>query len=87
MEIETPIWLDACYVQKVLQKSQKDESIEVSSIAVKPATAKGDNYASDMHRVRVVFSRVLSGNTITETKSLIVKVAPQGGAREELVIV
>lgn len=86
MEFENSAWLGASYVQTILRKAETDESIEVSGITINPATAIGDNYSSDIYRVRAVFSRVLKGKTITETKSLIVKVAPQGGARDEWVI-
>ncbi|XP_046749906.1 uncharacterized protein LOC124413403 [Diprion similis] len=84
MAVEQPDWLDAYYVQKVLRKAEMDESIEVFGITVKPATAKGDNCTSDMHRVSVEFSRGQKDRRIQEMRSIIVKVAPQD-LREKLI--
>ncbi|XP_046749903.1 uncharacterized protein LOC124413399 [Diprion similis] len=83
MAIECPIWLDACYVQKTLRNAEQDESIEVSGITVKPATVKGDNYSSNMHRISVIFSRIRKGQKIIETKSLIAKVIPESTPEDE----
>ncbi|XP_046749907.1 uncharacterized protein LOC124413404 [Diprion similis] len=82
--MDTQTWLDTDYVQRILRKAGKDESIQVSSITVKPATAKGDNYTSDMHRVSAVLTRIMKGHNVTETKSFIAKIAPQG-ARGEMI--
>lgn len=85
MALETPTWLNLCFVEKILRKSEGDNSIEVIDIFSKPATNKGDNYTSDMIRVNVEFSREPDRKT-TEKKSIIVKISPtEEGARKELV--
>ncbi|XP_046431324.1 uncharacterized protein LOC124185047 isoform X2 [Neodiprion fabricii] len=84
MELESPAWLDACYVQKVLRKAENDESIEVSDISVRPATAKGDNYMSDMYRIAVEFSRGQGDQRNEEERSLILKLLPQDEFRERM---
>lgn len=73
MAAEHPAWLDTCYIQKILQNAENDESIKVSGVTVIPATAGGDNYSSEMHRATVQFSRSLNGDTVQEKISLIVK--------------
>ncbi|XP_046431327.1 uncharacterized protein LOC124185048 [Neodiprion fabricii] len=83
--MDVPTWLNSSYVQAVLRKAEKDDSVEVTSMTVKPATAKGDNYTSDMHRITLVLSRISEGRELTETRSLIAKLAPQGGTREEMI--
>lgn len=86
MALETPTWLNLCFMEKALRKSENDNSIQVIDIFSKPATNKGDNYTSDMIRVNVEYSRDQSGRKITEKKSVIVKIAPTiEGVRKELV--
>jgi len=86
MALETPTWLNLCFVEKILRKSEGDNSIQVIDIVSKPATAKGDNYTSDMIRIAVEFSRDQGGHKITEKKSIIVKLSPIiEGVRQELV--
>ncbi|XP_011693600.1 PREDICTED: uncharacterized protein LOC105453385 [Wasmannia auropunctata] len=84
MAQETPAWLNVCFVEKILRKSEGDNSIQVIDIFSKPATAKGDNYTSDMIRVTAEFSR--DQGRKTEKKSIIVKVSPiVEGVRQELI--
>lgn len=78
MAQETPSWLNVDFFENVLRKSKKDDSIRVIDIFTKPATSKGDNYASEMYRVAVEFSRKRADREVTEKRSLIVKVAPMG---------
>ncbi|PSN29256.1 hypothetical protein C0J52_27954 [Blattella germanica] len=78
-------WLSNTFLETVLRTGE-DDSIEVHSVEVEPATAPGDNYASEMSRVRVKFNR----GEHEETKSIIVKRGPNKEAimkvlREELV--
>ncbi|XP_012267685.2 uncharacterized protein LOC105692808 isoform X2 [Athalia rosae] len=75
MSTSSQDWLDALYMQNVLRNYENDDSIEVSEIIVKPATAKGDNYGSEIYRVAVQFSRIKNGTKIDEEKSFIAKVA------------
>ncbi|CAL1685246.1 unnamed protein product [Lasius platythorax] len=87
MALETPTWLNLSFMEKILRKSENDNSIGVIDIFSKPATNKGDNYGSDMFRVIVEYSRDQSGRKITEKKSVIVKIEPTlEGIRKNLVV-
>jgi len=87
MALETPTWLNLCFMEKTLRKSENDNSIQVIDIFSKPATNKGDNYTSDMVRVTVEYSRDQSGRKITEKKSVIVKIEPTlEGIRKDLIV-
>ncbi|XP_012278798.1 uncharacterized protein LOC105698804 [Orussus abietinus] len=76
--------ITADFLEKILRKSEKDDTIRVSKISTKPATNKGDNYTSDMYRVVAELSHVRNGRKVNE-KSVIVKIAPQDGVRISLV--
>jgi len=83
MALETSTWLNLCFVEKILRKSENDNSIQVIDIFSKPATVKGDNYTSDMIRITVEYSR---GSKIKEKKSIIVKLSPLlEGVRQKIV--
>ncbi|XP_018396934.1 PREDICTED: uncharacterized protein LOC108775148, partial [Cyphomyrmex costatus] len=69
-------WLNLCFVEKILRKSEEDDSIQVINISSKPATDKGDNYLSDMFRITVEFSRNKGDRESKEKKSIIVKLSP-----------
>ncbi|CAL1685860.1 unnamed protein product [Lasius platythorax] len=86
MDLEIPTWLNLCFMEKTLRKSENDSSIQVIDIISKPATNKGDNYSSDMVRVIVEYSRDQSGRKITEKKSIIVKIAPTQGIRKDIIV-
>ena len=81
MALETS-WLDLCFMEKILRKSENDDSIQVIDIVSKPATNKGDNYTSDIIRITVEYSR---GPKIKEKKSIIVKLSPVHGVRQKIV--
>ncbi|XP_069690958.1 uncharacterized protein [Periplaneta americana] len=70
MEVKAPSWLNAELLQTAL-KSASDPDPKVISFEVKNATAAGDNYSSDMYRVKVNYTQ---GDT-AKTTSVIVKVA------------
>ncbi|XP_014606111.1 PREDICTED: uncharacterized protein LOC106787889 [Polistes canadensis] len=79
MAEETPPWLNPEFVENILRKARNDDSIRVIDICSKPATAKGDNYTSDMYRISAEISCKQAGEReVTEKTSLIVKVAPTG---------
>ncbi|XP_034943301.1 uncharacterized protein [Chelonus insularis] len=69
-------WLSPQFIENVLRRSENDDSICVIDCSIKPATNKGDNYTSDMHRAYVEFRRSQSIKEVTEKKSIIIKVAP-----------
>lgn len=52
----TPQWICPEYVQKVLRNYFLDEDLQIVEIFITPATAKGENYASTMTRVRVKYT-------------------------------
>ena len=81
MTLETS-WLDACFVEKILRKSENDDSIKVMNIVSKPAIRKGDNYTSDIIRIIAEYSR---NSKIKEKKSIIVKLCPVDGVRQRMV--
>ncbi|XP_018057094.1 PREDICTED: uncharacterized protein LOC108692984 isoform X2 [Atta colombica] len=75
-------WLDLCFMEKILRKSENDDSIQVTHIVSKPATSKGDNYTSDMIRITAEYSR---NSKIKEKKSIIIKLSPVHGVRQKIV--
>ncbi|XP_069690955.1 uncharacterized protein [Periplaneta americana] len=70
MEVKTPNWLNAEVLQTAL-KSASDADLKVISFEVKSATAAGDNYSSDMYRVKVNYTQ---GDTV-KIISLVIKAA------------
>ncbi|KAI4503355.1 hypothetical protein M0802_001577 [Mischocyttarus mexicanus] len=78
MAEETQTWLNPDFLENILRKAKNDDSIRVVDIFSKAATAKGDNYTSDMHRISVKISWKQGDREFTKKKSLIVKVAPTG---------
>lgn len=86
MAIITPTWLNLRFVEKILQKSEGDNSIQVIDIFSKPATNKGDNYTSDMIRVITEYKHNKGDSKNTEKKAIIIKIAPTTeGVRKDLV--
>lgn len=78
-------WFDACYLQNILRSAEKDESIEIFYLTIKPATNKGDNYLSELYRAAVEFSRVENGDKLQEKRSLILKLVPNDDNVKEMV--
>lgn len=64
-------WISNAFFEKILRREHKDDTIIVNDYTLKPALGKGENYASQMLRVRVNFTSIKdpSANHI----SLIVK--------------
>lgn len=50
-----PDWLNKCFLEKALRRYWKTTDINVTSFHIGPATAKGENFASCMFRVRAVY--------------------------------
>lgn len=80
-----PTWLNADLFEKVLRNAESNKFIKVSNVITKPAVAKGINHMSDVYRAHVKYSRDPKGEDIVETY-LIVKLAPYGDFREDMVI-
>ncbi|XP_030373465.1 uncharacterized protein LOC115623334 [Scaptodrosophila lebanonensis] len=66
-----PQWLTESYLEPILRKHKQDAGLEITDLIIKPATAKGENYASVMTRVRVEFVR--SDTKVSESACYIVK--------------
>ncbi|XP_015189352.1 PREDICTED: uncharacterized protein LOC107073277 [Polistes dominula] len=76
MAEETPLWLRPKFWENILRKAKNNNSIRVIDIFSKLATAKGDNYSSDMFRVLVEFAYKQDDREVMSKASFIVKVAP-----------
>ncbi|XP_034661886.1 uncharacterized protein LOC117897269, partial [Drosophila subobscura] len=66
-----PVWLNESYLESLLQSKKNDAGLRVTELDIKPATSKGENYASIMTRVKV--SYVKSGAKTPEEGFYIVK--------------
>ncbi|XP_023171192.2 uncharacterized protein LOC111599699 [Drosophila hydei] len=66
-----PQWLTESYVEALLRRHKHDEQLSIEKLTIKPATAKGDNYASIMTRIQVDYIR--GGSKEYETEFFIVK--------------
>ncbi|XP_011705575.1 PREDICTED: uncharacterized protein LOC105460782 [Wasmannia auropunctata] len=80
MALNTSSWLNQCFVEKILRKSESDDSIQVIDVFSNPGSKKGDNYLCDMIRITAEFSREQNGRKIMEKKSIIFKVSPTFGS-------
>lgn len=58
--ISVPNWINIDFLENHLQKYFPDKPFRIVSFDVKPATAKGENYASFLYRVNVTYSDELS---------------------------
>lgn len=54
--LEPPKWLDQPFVQNCLQNYFNNKQLNIINLKIKPATAKGENYASYIYRINVVYS-------------------------------
>lgn len=59
--IPIPNWLNKCMIEKALRRYRNDDLLEVDSIEIKPATSKGENFASLMFRCRATYTTVQNG--------------------------
>ncbi|XP_011706578.1 PREDICTED: uncharacterized protein LOC105461768, partial [Wasmannia auropunctata] len=76
MALNTLSWLNQCFVEKILRKSEGDDSIQVIDVFSNRGSDKGDNYNCDIVRITAEFLREESDRKIVEKKSIIVKVSP-----------
>lgn len=53
--VPIPVWLNKQIIENALKQHQNDNSLQVDSVEIKPATAKGENYASLMFRCTAVY--------------------------------
>nr|XP_002053630.3 uncharacterized protein LOC6630632 [Drosophila virilis] len=66
-----PQWLTVSYVESILRRVKQDSELSIKDLNIKAATAKGDNYASIMTRIKVDYVR--GGANQPETEFFIVK--------------
>lgn len=50
-----PTWLNQCFLEKSIIKHTKNNSVKIQCYDIVPATAKGENFASVMFRVKVSY--------------------------------
>ncbi|XP_071867676.1 uncharacterized protein isoform X1 [Bombus fervidus] len=87
MAHETLTWLNTDFTERVLRFAELDSTIHVTDIISKPATAVGDNYASDLVRVVAEFTRKEGKTKVKEKKSLLFKFEPIAeGPRKEMIM-
>lgn len=55
-ESSKPEWLNQGFVESHLQNYFNSKSLKVICFKIKPATADGENFSSDLYRVQVTFS-------------------------------
>ncbi|EDV53700.1 uncharacterized protein LOC6554987 [Drosophila erecta] len=53
---KAPVWLTEDYVEKKLRVYCKNDTLNLKKLAIKPATANGENYASVMTRINVEYT-------------------------------
>lgn len=63
-------WITNKFFQKILQSDQNNNNIKVQSILIKAALGKGENYTSQMLRVKVTYT---TDTTTTNEYSFVVK--------------
>lgn len=54
-DISVPDWLTPAFIEKHLKIHYKNEAIKVRSCYVQSATSKGENFASQIYRVKICF--------------------------------
>lgn len=64
-----PKWLNKCFVESHLRNYFNSKNLKIIRFNVQPATAKGENYASDLYRVNVTFSDNPSGLSASDEVS------------------
>ncbi|XP_055638672.1 uncharacterized protein LOC129776822 [Toxorhynchites rutilus septentrionalis] len=78
-----PEYLNENLIRKSLVNGFQDESVAVENFNITPATSAGDNYMSDVFRVRVEY-RTISNEEEPCKISLIVKCMPDDGSRGQM---
>ncbi|XP_017766799.1 PREDICTED: uncharacterized protein LOC108555576 [Eufriesea mexicana] len=86
MALETLPWLNTDFTERVLRLAKDDTTIQVTDIFTKPATAKGDNYTSDLIRLVAEYTRKHGKIRISDKTSLLFKFEPiEEGIRREAI--
>lgn len=80
-EMNAPSWMDGAFFERVLRRSERDESISVTDYRTTPGSRPGDHFASIIFRAAVNFER---DGKVEET-SLIIKTMPEAeGLKKEV---
>ncbi|XP_075146904.1 uncharacterized protein LOC142221192 [Haematobia irritans] len=66
-----PLWLDDTYLENVLRKYLKDDSVIIENVDIRPANPNGENFASVMSRIRITFKQ--SKSCLPQELSFIMK--------------
>lgn len=86
MALETVPWLNTDFTERILRLAKDDSTIQVTDIFTKPATAKGDNYTSDLIRLVAEYTRKHGKIRISDKTSLLFKFEPiEEGVKKEAV--
>lgn len=80
-----PEWLNADFIEAHLQTYFNNEQIKVVELGIRPATAPGENFVSNMYRVQVNFTRTFE-EVLPSSLSVIVKAALTGADTSELTL-
>lgn len=70
--LDPPKWLDRILVQRSLQNYFSNNQLRIIQFKVKPATAKGENYASCIYRVNVVYCDMEKNAVENQVRKVIV---------------
>lgn len=73
---EIPDWLSEAFIENILRRHFKRESLKVNCLRIQPCGGKGESYASIMYRVGTYFS-VSGSPKAVQFRSYIVKTLPQ----------
>uniref|UniRef100_A0A1I8Q0I0 CHK kinase-like domain-containing protein n=1 Tax=Stomoxys calcitrans TaxID=35570 RepID=A0A1I8Q0I0_STOCA len=84
-ELEAPAWINQEFLQEVLTKYENKGKVEIINHDLKPASMKGDHYASVMFRCKVEYRFV--ENASFKSMSFIIKTLPmQEGMKREMLM-
>ncbi|XP_063225228.1 uncharacterized protein LOC134532593 [Bacillus rossius redtenbacheri] len=70
----TTPWLTTDFLAGLLRRAEDDPALTVDGVEVRPASAQGDNYASDLRKVEVDYR---DGGGGRRRRSLVVKTPPE----------
>lgn len=80
--IQPPEWLTNSFLESALREGLKCPQLSLVSCNIKPATAAGDNYASQMFRAKLEL--VKTPSLSPEKMSIVMKTNPLGEASDKL---
>ncbi|XP_075226765.1 uncharacterized protein LOC142327521 [Lycorma delicatula] len=84
MDNERPEWLSNNFIKSALKSRNISNGIKIINIVVSRAVSKGNNYMSDVYRVKVEYMQGLGNQNLMEIP-LIVKVPIRGGLSDKMI--